>query len=200
VEASLVTQLTELCARARGAARALAPLGRDAKDRALRAIAERLRASLTEPSALLAANAARRRSGACRRHQRGPRRSPRPRRTRLHAIADAVLAIAAFDDPVGEVLGMKRRPNGLLVGQVRIPLGVIAMIYEARPNVTVDAAALCLKSGNAVLLRGGKEASRSNAALGALVREAIASAGLPVDAVQIVPPLGREETRRCSSA
>ena len=67
---------------------------------------------------------------------------------------------------------MKRRPNGLLVGQVRIPLGVIAMIYEARPNVTVDAAALCLKSGNAVLLRGGKEAARSNEALGALVREA----------------------------
>src|SRR5690349_12657383 len=114
---------------------------------------------------------------------------------RLDALATAVDEIALFDDPVGEVLGMKRRPNGLLIGQVRIPLGVIAMIYEARPNVTVDAAALCLKSGNAVLLRGGKEAARSNAALGELVREAIASVGLPADAVQIVPPLGREETK-----
>jgi glutamate-5-semialdehyde dehydrogenase len=111
---------------------------------------------------------------------------------RIGAVADAVLEIAGFDDPVGEVIGMKRRPNGLLVGQVRIPLGVIAMIYEARPNVTVDAAALCLKSGNAVLLRGGKEAARSNAALGALVRGAIASAGLPADAVQIVPAGSRE--------
>ena len=114
---------------------------------------------------------------------------------RLAAIARAVLQIADFDDPVGEVIGMKRRPNGLLVGQVRIPLGVVAMIYEARPNVTVDAAALCLKSGNAVVLRGGKEASRSNEALGRLVREAIASVGLPDDAVQVIAPLGREETK-----
>jgi glutamate-5-semialdehyde dehydrogenase len=90
---------------------------------------------------------------------------------------------------------MKRRPNGIAVGQVRIPLGVVAMIYEARPNVTVDAAALCIKSGNAVMLRGGKEAAHSNAALGALVREAVASAGLPPDAVVIVPPLSRDETR-----
>ncbi|HSN97357.1 MAG TPA: glutamate-5-semialdehyde dehydrogenase, partial [Candidatus Nanopelagicales bacterium] len=101
----------------------------------------------------------------------------------------------AFDDPVGEIIGMRRRPNGLLVGQVRIPLGVIAMIYESRPNVTVDASALCLKSGNAVILRGGKEAARSNAALGALVRDAIASAGLPPDAVQILPSLDREATK-----
>jgi glutamate-5-semialdehyde dehydrogenase len=90
---------------------------------------------------------------------------------------------------------MKKRPNGIAVGQVRIPLGVVAMIYEARPNVTVDAASLCIKSGNAVMLRGGKEAAQSNAALGALVREAVASAGLPADAVVIVPPLSREETK-----
>ena len=87
---------------------------------------------------------------------------------------------------------MRSRPNGLSVGQVRVPLGVVAMIYEARPNVTVDAAALCLKSGNAVLLRGGKEAARSNEALGALVREAVADAGLLADAVQIVPPGDRD--------
>ncbi|KYG02691.1 gamma-glutamyl-phosphate reductase, partial [Sorangium cellulosum] len=91
--------------------------------------------------------------------------------------------------------GMERRPNGLLVGQVRVPLGVIAMIYESRPNVTVDAAVLCLKSGNAAILRGGKEAARSNAALGALLSDAVRSVGLPADAVQIVPSLDREATR-----
>jgi len=111
---------------------------------------------------------------------------------RLGAIADAVMEVVLFDDPVGEVIGMRSRPNGLSVGQVRVPLGVIAMIYEARPNVTVDAAALCLKSGNTVLLRGGKEAARSNAALGALVREAVSGAGLPADAVQLIPPGDRD--------
>ena len=114
---------------------------------------------------------------------------------RVRAMADGVREIAALDDPVGEVVGMRRRPNGLLAGQVRVPLGVIAMIYESRPNVTVDAAALCLKSGNAVLLRGGKEARRSNAALGVIVRDALARTGLPEDAVQIVPPLDREATK-----
>lgn len=114
---------------------------------------------------------------------------------RMGGIAQALHEIAAFDDPVGEVIGLSRRPNGLLVGQTRIPLGVIAMIYEARPNVTVDAAALCLKSGNSTLLRGGKEAEQSNSALGHLVRDAVTSVGLPGDSVQIIPPLGREETK-----
>ena len=195
MENAIQSQLDGLCARARAAARALAPIGRDRKDRALRTIAERLRAAGGLAGGLLEENAA----DVAAARAAGLAESLVDRlvldEARLGAVADALLEVAAFDDPVGEVLGMKRRPNGLLIGQVRIPLGVIAMIYEARPNVTVDAAALCLKSGNAVLLRGGKEAARSNAALGALVREAIADAGLPVDAVQIVPPLGREETR-----
>ena len=114
---------------------------------------------------------------------------------RLESVAQCVREIAAFDDPVGEMLGMQRRPSGIVAGQVRIPLGVIAMIYESRPNVTVDAAALCLKSGNAVLLKGGKEAKRSNAALGALVREGLASAGLPEDAVQVIPATSRQVTQ-----
>ncbi|MFS8067345.1 MAG: glutamate-5-semialdehyde dehydrogenase [Byssovorax sp.] len=195
MESALLQQLNELTARARSAARALVPLGRAQKDAALRAIAERLRGALVRPSALLAANA----EDVAAARAAGTSEALVDRlvldEVRVVAMADALLELAAFDDPVGEVLGMKRRPNGLLIGQVRIPLGVIAMIYEARPNVTVDAAALCLKSGNAVLLRGGKEAARSNAALGELVREAIASVGLPADAVQIVPPLGREETK-----
>jgi glutamate-5-semialdehyde dehydrogenase len=192
--AALQSELDAICARARRSARALVAIGRDRKDRALAAIAERLRRP-EGTRVLLAENAAdvaaARDAGVS---------APLVDRlildeARLEAMAAAVLEVARFDDPVGEVLGMKRRPNGLLIGQVRIPLGVIAMIYEARPNVTVDAAALCLKSGNAVILRGGKEAARSNVALGNLVREALASAGLPVDAVQVIPPLGREETK-----
>ena len=198
METALVQQLTELCTRARTAARALVPLGRAQKDAGLRAIAASLRGALSRrghPNALLDENAA----DVAAARAAGTSEAMVDRlildEARVGAMADALLEIAAFDDPVGEVIGMKRRPNGLLIGQVRIPLGVIAMIYEARPNVTVDAAALCLKSGNAVLLRGGKEAARSNAALGALVREALVSVGLPADAVQIVPPLGREETK-----
>jgi glutamate-5-semialdehyde dehydrogenase len=184
--------LEQVARRAKEAARALAPTSRADKDRALLAIAERLEhadASLYEENradvdAALAAGLSEAAVDRLRLDEK-----------RVRAIADAVRQIAAFDDPVGQVVGMQRRPNGLLVGQVRIPLGVVAMIYEARPNVTVDAAALCLKSGNAVLLRGGKEAARSNAALGAIVRDAVRSAGLPPDAVQIIAPLGREETK-----
>jgi glutamate-5-semialdehyde dehydrogenase len=196
---SLKRDLEALCARARAAARLLAPVGRDVKDRALRAIAARLVAAEGRAAdarrRLLAENAAD--VAAARAEGLAPALVDRLvlDEARLAALAGAVLDIASFDDPVGEVLGMKRRPNGLLIGQVRIPLGVVAMIYEARPNVTVDAAALCLKSGNAVILRGGKEAARSNAALGALVREAVASVGLPEDAVQILPPLDREATK-----
>ncbi|WP_044237341.1 glutamate-5-semialdehyde dehydrogenase [Chondromyces apiculatus] len=183
--------------RARAAARALAPRGRADKDRALRLVAERLRtvAAEGERASLLVENAAD--VAAARAAGLSDALVDRLVLTpaRLQALADAVLEIASLDDPVGEIIGMRHRPNGLLIGQVRIPLGVIAMIYESRPNVTVDAAALCLKSGNAVILRGGKEAARSNAALGALVRDAITEAGLPPDAVQILPSLDREATK-----
>ena len=99
--------------------------------------------------------------------------------------------VAALPDPVGEITGMWVRPNGLRVGRMRIPLGVIAIIYESRPNVTVDAAALCLKAGNAVILRGGSEAIRSNLALGAELRAAARDTGVPEDAVAIVPTTDR---------
>jgi glutamate-5-semialdehyde dehydrogenase len=187
--------LLALCERARAAARALRPLARGPKDAALQAIAARLAAAADPSSSLLVANA----EDVAAARAAGLAEALVDRLVldgaRVRAMAEAVLAIASFDDPVGEVVGMKRRPNGLLVGRARVPLGVIAMIYEARPNVTVDAAVLCLKSGNAVLLRGGKEAARSNAALGELVREAVAMAGLPADAVQIVPPGDREQMK-----
>lgn len=105
----------------------------------------------------------------------------------VREMASACREVAALDDPVGATESQWQRPNGLLVGRMRVPLGVVAMIYEARPNVTVDAAILCLKAGNAVILRGGSEALRSNRALAGLVAGALGRAGLPADAVQLVP-------------
>lgn len=106
--------------------------------------------------------------------------------SRVQAMAQGLREVAALADPVREVVKMWRRPNGLQVGRMRIPLGVIGIIYEARPNVTADAAALCLKSGNAVILRGGSEAHHSNQAIGAVLREACAETRVPRDAVQVV--------------
>ena len=115
-------------------------------------------------------------------------------RARIAAMADGMRSVAALPDPIGCVTRMEKRPNGLVIGKRRVPLGVIGIIYEARPNVTVDAAALCLKSGNAVILRGGKEAFRSNKAFVAVMRDALEVAGLPRDCVALV-----EDTSRASA-
>jgi len=109
----------------------------------------------------------------------------------IEGMARGLEEVAALPDPVGEIVKMWRRPNGLLVGRMRIPLGVIAIIYESRPNVTIDAAGLCFKSGNAVILRGGKEAINSNLALSEIFREVLREKGLPEDAVQVVPTTDR---------
>lgn len=111
---------------------------------------------------------------------------------RLDGIARAVEEVAALPDPVGEVIHGGRRPNGLQVSQIRVPLGVIFMIYESRPNVTVDAAALCVKSGNACILRGGKEAIHTNRILHQVLSDTLAEAGLPRDAVGLVPTTDRD--------
>jgi len=110
----------------------------------------------------------------------------------LHSIAGALYQVESLPDPVGEVIDSSVRPNGLLVTRVRVPLGVVFFIYESRPNVTVDAAALCVKSGNAVILRGGKEAFHSNVALHQVLSDALRDTGLPVDAVQLVNTIDRE--------
>jgi glutamate-5-semialdehyde dehydrogenase len=110
----------------------------------------------------------------------------------LNAMADGLKEVAGLPDPVGEVTRMRRRPNGLLVGRMRIPLGVIGIIYEARPNVTADAAALCLKSGNAVILRGGSEAINSNLAIAGVLQEACRVGGIPEAVIQVVPSTDRE--------
>ncbi|HSN14649.1 MAG TPA: aldehyde dehydrogenase family protein, partial [Anaeromyxobacteraceae bacterium] len=113
---------------------------------------------------------------------------------RIEGIAKALLEVAALPDPVGEVTATWRRPNGLTVKKVRIPLGVVAMVYEARPNVTVDAAGLCVKSGNAVILRPGSDALRSSLALAAAFAEGLDAAGLPAASAQVVPTADREAT------
>jgi glutamate-5-semialdehyde dehydrogenase len=184
--------IPSLCRRARAAARALGPRDRAAKDSALRLIADGLRAREKD---VLAASArdvedarARGTSGALLDRLALDAR-------RVTDMAAAVEAVAALDDPVGRVLVDAVRPNGLRVQRVSVPLGVIAMIYEARPNVTAEASALCLKAGNAVVLRGGSEAARSNAVIVAILCDALERAGLPRDAVSALPPGDREAIR-----
>jgi glutamate-5-semialdehyde dehydrogenase len=117
------------------------------------------------------------------------------REATLLSMARGLEEVAALPDPVGKVSAMWRRPNGLLVGRMRIPLGVIGIIYESRPNVTVDAAALCLKAGNAVILRGGSEAIHSNRALAAILQESLRGSAIPEAAIQMVPTTDRQAVR-----
>ena len=170
--------------RARRAAFALRTLTRDQKDAALRAMADAL---VDGVDAIVQANA----SDVERARQSGTSNALIDRLTltesRVSAIADALCEVAALPDPVGEVIRGYTLPNGLQVRQVRVPIGVIGMIYEARPNVTVDAAGLCLKSGNAALLRGSSSAYASNAALTEIMRSALETTDVPVDALQLVP-------------
>jgi glutamate-5-semialdehyde dehydrogenase len=114
------------------------------------------------------------------------------KKTTISAMAQGLKEVAALPDPVGKVTSMWRRPNGLLVGKMRIPLGVIGIIYESRPNVTVDASALCLKSGNAVILRGGSEAINSNLAIASILQEVLRKSSLPAAAIQVIPLIDRE--------
>ena len=176
---------------ARHAERVLAVAGTAQKNRALEAMARALK---ERESAILAENqkdlAAARESGMKASLLDRLALSP----PRIDGIVEGVRQVAALPDPIGCVTRMEKRPNGLVIGKRRVPLGVIGIIYEARPNVTVDAAALCLKSGNAVILRGGKEAFRSNKAFVAVMRDALEAAGLPRDCVALV-----EDTSRASA-
>ena len=180
--------VADLGRRARRASRAMARAGTAAKNRALEATAAAIRAAAP---ALKAANA----------------KDLEAARTAGHdaafvdrlALTDAVIAgmadglaqIAALPDPVGEMSNLRFRPTGIQVGQMRVPLGVIGIVYESRPNVTIDAAGLCIKSGNATILRGGSEAIHSNRALAELIRRGLAEAGLPEDAVQLIATTDR---------
>ena len=113
---------------------------------------------------------------------------------RIRGMAEGLRQVAALEDPVGEVLGMKKRPNGLMIGQKRVPLGVIGIIYEARPNVTADAFALCFKTGNVVILKGGSDAIHSNEAIVKCIREVLQEQGITEDAIQLIADISRETT------
>lgn len=181
--------MRELAEAAAAAARVVGCLPRAAKDAVLLSIAAGLDSG---GAAILAANAAD--VDAAQARGTAPALVDRLRLDpgRLAAIAQSVRAIAALPDPVGEIQWQVSRDDGLEIGRMRVPLGVIAMIYEARPNVTVDAAALCLKSGNAVILRGGSEAIRSNRALAAVIGAALEAHRLPAAAAALVPVTERE--------
>jgi glutamate-5-semialdehyde dehydrogenase len=183
--------------RSKVAATVLATTPRAAKDTALLAIADALEARTDE---ILVANAADVERGRADGVTEAFLDRLRLDAGRLHAIADAVRDAAALPDPVGEVVRGSVLPNGLELRQIRVPLGVVGIIYEGRPNVTVDAAALCLKSGNAALLRGSSSALTSNQALVAVMRDALTSAGLPADAVQLVPGTGHEPAKHLMRA
>ena len=183
--------------RARDAAVELAPLTRADKDAALHAMAEALQEATPDVLAANAEDVARARSA-------GTRESLVDRlalsEARVAAMAAGLRDVAGLPDPVGEVVRGYTLPNGLELRQVRVPFGVVGIIYEARPNVTADATGLCLKSGNAALLRGSSSASASNSAVVAALRAALLARGLPADAVQVVPGEGREPVKHLMRA
>lgn len=174
---------------ARQAARVLARTGTREKNEALEAIAQGL---LRRQEEILTAN----QEDVAAARESGMSQAMLDRLTltaqRIEGIVEGVRQVAALPDPIGHMVKMETRPNGLIIGKKRVPLGVIGIIYEARPNVTVDAAVLCLKSGNAVILRGGKEAFRSNQATMAIMRDALEEAGLPRDCAALVQDTSRE--------
>ena len=180
---NVITELKAKGKAAKEASRRLAYLSTDIKNNALRNIAEDLRGKTKE---IIAANKLDLKQASA----NGINETMQDRlllnEARLEGMAKDVLVVAGLPDPVGEVFDMRTMPNDLLIGKKRVPLGVIGTMYESRPNVTVDISALCLKSGNAVILRGGKEAFNSNLALVKLVQQAISRAGVPEGAVQFI--------------
>ena len=186
---SLGSMIEEIARGARGASRELRKLGRQEKDAALDLMATRL---IERQTAIIKENE----KDLSLAKEGGLSSAMIDRLTLneevLKEMAEGLREVATLPDPVGEVTGMWKRPNGLRVGRVRIPLGVIGFIYESRPNVTVDAAGLCLKSGNAVILKGGSEAINSNLALAGILEGALKECGLPPKAIQVIPTTERE--------
>ncbi len=182
------TMVEAICRAAKAAAPAIARSGTAARNGALRAMSEGLmgRAEFLKRENAKDVDAGRAKGLA-------PAMLDRLLLTdaRIRQMAEGIDEVIALPDPLGGIERMERRPNGLLVGRMRIPLGVIGIIYESRPNVTADAAALCVKSGNAVVLRGGSEAIHSNAAIAGILRDALSAAGLPLDAVSLIPSTDR---------
>ncbi len=188
METDLATTVRQLAESARAASLKLAVTSTEAKNRALTALAEKIESSIP---ALIAANAKDLEAGRAAGLSSAMLDRLTLNESRIRQMAQGVREIVALPDPVGTELERTIRPNGLVIRKVRVPIGVIAIIYESRPNVTVDCAALCLKAGDATILRGGKEAFHSNTALASLIAEALAVAGLPATAVQLIPTTDR---------
>lgn len=186
---SVQDDIVAVCQAARAAARTLAGAGTEVKNRCLRDAAARLRAA---GARLIDING----EDVQRGRETGLSAALLDRLTltptRVEAMAKGLEEVATLPDPVGETMAQWRRPNGLEIGQVRVPLGVVGIIYESRPNVTADAAALCLKAGNAVVLRGGSEALATNGAIAAVLAVAAAAAGLPAATIQLIATADRE--------
>jgi len=178
----------EIGRRARKASRALAAADTAAKDAALHAIADELDRVRDE---LIAENRKDLEAGAAKGLDAALLDRLELNQARIDGMIEGLRQIAALPDPIGEIFDMRFRPSGIQVGRMRVPLGVVGIIYESRPNVTVDAAALCLKSGNATVLRGGSEAFHSNQAIAACIHRGLEAAGLPADAVQVIATTDR---------
>lgn len=185
----VATYMQEVGGKARAASRALVASNSGQKDLALNSVADFLN---DERKALMEENRKDLRAG----REKGLSEAMLDRLEltpeRIDGMIEGLRQIAALPDPVGEIFGMSYRPSGIQVGRMRVPLGVVGIIYESRPNVTADAAALCLKSGNATVLRGGSEAFHSNQAIAACIKQGLEQAGLPGDAVQVIETTDRE--------
>lgn len=186
--ADIATLMNELGARARAAARPLAVATTERKNAALLAMADALEANTPD---ILEANARDMEAGRAAGLSTALRDRLMLDEKRVAAMAAGIREIARLEDPVGQVIAAWERPNGLFIERVRTPLGVVGVIYESRPNVTADAGALCLKAGNAVILRGGSDSAHSSAAIHACLVEGLVKAGLPEDAIQRVPVTDR---------
>lgn len=185
--------LNELGKRAKAASRIMARLGQNEKNNALLAVADALMANadkVIEANAIDIANA--------KENNMSPALLDRLKLTeaRFNDMAEGIRQVVCLEDPVGEVISMKERPNGLLIGQKRVPMGVIGIIYESRPNVTVDAFALCFKTGNSVILRGGSDCIHSNIALVKVIRDALDSCGVTMDAINLIEDTDREVAKQ----
>jgi glutamate-5-semialdehyde dehydrogenase len=197
IDSTVVEQVNELADRARVASRRLALLSRAEKDAALHQLADAL---VTATPRILEANASDLERGRANGMPEGLQDRLRLDADRVAGVAQALRDVAALPDPVGEIVRGSTLANGLQIRQVRVPMGVVGMIYEARPNVTVDAAGLGLKSGNAVMLRGGSAAGETNQAIVETLREALAAQGLPADAVTNLVEGGHDAARALMTA
>lgn len=182
-------ELLEICKRAKEVSAQVAKLDTDTKNRALCAVADAL---VVHADAIISENEKDIARGKENHMPEGLIDRLLLTQARMEQIAEGLRKVADLDDPIGEVLSMKKRPNGLIIGQKRVPIGVVGMIYEARPNVTVDAFGLCFKTGNTVILKGGSDAISSNAAIVGVIQEALTEQGIAKDAVLLIEDTDRE--------